>query len=195
MKAEIKLAVNETAASYKYVANNENVNINKDSVDTAGWLFKQYDDVTTVIIGKNTDKNVKYYVGNFKSDSAITANEQGNIEKTIKVVAENGVDYTNYVLTVTKNSAWTACTETEKAGQYWNGTTHEIYVPANSNTTLSQFFTAHNADSMTFTYDGHSYEFLETQDQYKDTKVGDAKVSNVVFTRGGEQWTVVDKMD
>ena len=195
MKAEIKLAVNETAASYKYVANNENVNINKESVDTAGWLFKQYDDVTTVIIGKNTDKNVKYYVGNFKSDSAITANEQGNIEKTIKVVAENGVDYTNYVLTVTKNSAWTACTETEKAGQYWNGTTHEIYVPANSNTTLSQFFTAHNADSMTFTYDGHSYEFLETQDQYKDTKVVDAKVSNVVFTRGGEQWTVVDKMD
>lgn len=49
MKAEIKLAVNETAASYKYVANNENVNIDKSSVDTAGWLFKQYNDVTTVI--------------------------------------------------------------------------------------------------------------------------------------------------
>ena len=195
MKAEIKLAVNETAASYKYVANNENVNIDKSSVDTAGWLFKQYNDVTTVIIGKNTDKNVKYYVGNFKSDAAITADASGSINQTIKVVAENGVDETDYVLTVTKNSAWTACAETEKAGQYWNGTTHEIYVPANSNTTLSQFFTAHNADSMTFTYDGHSYEFLETQDQYKDTKVVDAKVSNVVFTRGGEQWTVVDKMD
>ena len=79
-------------------------------------------------------------------------------------------------------------------GQYWNGTTKEIYVTPNVSMTLQQYYTANHADSMTYDYNGNTgLTYYGDKDTNKNVQVTAA--SNVKFVRGAETWTLVSSMD
>ena len=113
---------------------------------------------------------------------------------TYTVVTESGLKKV-YTINLVWTNNWTACSEAALAGQYYNAKTKQIYVPANSNITLADFYTAHSAESMTYDYNGSTgLTYLGSADANASVKVVDA--ANVSFTRTADgTWTVVSSMD